>query len=123
MTTSHEVFVALLNEGTPVWRPVPAKHIAVDIYLLQGNVPDGESWQFLPNTQVRCKTHHFTDGENGLVAIGHRCLISTQSSMTKSPARHRRRFAAKGVIRGLGKKGAKTYLQLYALSSRTAFFI
>jgi hypothetical protein len=69
MTTSHEVFVALLDEGTTVWRPVRAKHVADDVYLLQGNVPDGESWQFLPNTQVRCKAHNFRDGENGLVAI------------------------------------------------------
>lgn len=69
MTTSHKVFVALLDESTPVWRPVGAQHVADDVYLLQGSVPNGESWQFLPDTQVRCKTHNFSDGESGLVAI------------------------------------------------------
>ena len=44
------VFVALLNEGTEVWRPADAEPLGGDLYRLLGTVPDDESWQFLTRT-------------------------------------------------------------------------
>ena len=69
MTMPHEIYVVLLGEGTEVWRPVEALPIGNDIFLLQGQIPSGESWQFPPGTQVRCKEHVFAGGEHGLVAV------------------------------------------------------
>nr|WP_294838384.1 hypothetical protein [uncultured Methylotenera sp.] len=69
MTTAHEIYVALLGEGTEVWRPVEAKSIGNNVFLLQGKIPSGESWQFTPGTQVRCKEYIFAGGEHGLVAV------------------------------------------------------
>jgi hypothetical protein len=69
MTTVREIYVALLGEGTEVWRPVNAQPIGNDVFLLQGQIPNGESWEFSPGTQVRCKEHIFASGELGLVAV------------------------------------------------------
>ena len=69
MATTHEIYVALLGEGTEVWRPVEAQPIGNNVFLVQGEIPSGESWQFSPGTQVRCKEHVFASGEHGLVAI------------------------------------------------------
>ena len=64
MATAHEIYVALLGEGTEVWRPVEAQPIGNDVFLLQGQISSGESWQFAPGTQVRCKEHIFAGGEH-----------------------------------------------------------
>ena len=69
MAIAREIYVALLGEGTEVWRPVEAQPIGNDVFLLQGQIPSGESWQFTPGTQVRCKEHIFAGGEHGLVAV------------------------------------------------------
>jgi hypothetical protein len=63
-----KVFVALLNEGTEVWRPVDAEHLGGDLYRLLGLVPDDESWQFQPGDTVHCAAKVFREG-NALVAI------------------------------------------------------
>ena len=52
------IYVALLNEGTPVWRPTEGLKICADIYELQAT-PDydseDEEWEFKPGTKVICE--------------------------------------------------------------------
>jgi hypothetical protein len=66
-TTIH---VALLGEGTHVWRPVPARRIGADVFELLGHEihdPNLEEWEFLPGMRVRCETV-VRHGEELLVA-------------------------------------------------------
>jgi hypothetical protein len=63
------VYVALLGEGTEVWRPVAAIPVSATVFRLLGTVPNGESWQFSPGSNVRCVSHVFSGGEPGLVAV------------------------------------------------------
>ena len=68
MTPTREIYVALLNEGTTVWRPVQARPLAGDEFEILGPVPAEETWEFPPGAVVRCKTHRFNDGVVGLRA-------------------------------------------------------
>jgi hypothetical protein len=69
METTEQVFVALLNEGTGVWRPVPATRIKKNVFRLEGSVPSDEEWEFLPGQLVECEQKVFSGGSSGLVAI------------------------------------------------------
>jgi len=69
MSAEHKIYVALLEEGTDVWRPVMAKQISENGFLVLGEVSAEESWQFAPGTQVRCEEHIFSGVERGLVAV------------------------------------------------------
>ena len=69
------IYVALLNEGVEVWRPVRAERVGEDSYVLLGPAPDGavydpddEEWEFKPGTVVRCERHAFSGGSSGFVA-------------------------------------------------------
>ena len=63
-----DVHVALLGEGTPVWRPVQARHVRGTVYEILGSIPDGEEWEFQPGELVECEQHAFSGGSSGLVA-------------------------------------------------------
>jgi hypothetical protein len=68
---SSIVYVYLLNEGTDVWRPVPATKLKENVYLLHGSEifdPEDEDWEFLPGTKVFVK-ERLSDGAKILVAI------------------------------------------------------
>jgi hypothetical protein len=71
MTKSITVYVKLLNEGVPVFRPVPARVLGKDTFVLE-STPDYESaeetWEFLPGTKVRCEYRQL-DRETVLVAV------------------------------------------------------
>jgi hypothetical protein len=67
--TSDQVYIRLLNEGTEVWRPVPALRIADGLYRLSGTRTDEEEWEFEPGAIVRCVRYRFDDGSEGLKAI------------------------------------------------------
>lgn len=69
MVTDLQIFVALLEECVDVWRPVMAKPIGEGIFLILGEIPSDEIWQFVPGTQVRCEERMFDNGELGLVAV------------------------------------------------------
>ena len=66
MTT---IYLALLNEGVDVWRPVEATHLSADRYRVEGKIPDHEEWAFAPGTTVRCEHKMFSSGVARLTAI------------------------------------------------------
>jgi len=69
-TNSTVVFVRLLGEGTDVWRPVTARELGGDRFLLlepDDYDPEDEEWEFLPNRIVICQ-HESRDGRQVLIA-------------------------------------------------------
>jgi len=69
MNTAQRVYVALLDEGVEVWRPVDATYLEDDQHMLSGLVPDDELWEFQPGEVVRCRERTFSDGATALVAF------------------------------------------------------
>jgi hypothetical protein len=69
MSKRDTIYVALLDEGIDVWRPVEAERISPDSYLIveQGYDPAIERWEFEPGTVVRCRKEK-RDGRQILVA-------------------------------------------------------
>ena len=60
-----EIYVALLNEGLEVWRPVKALRLSPSKYkILEDNEYDNESeqWEFPPGTIVMCEKKKIKDG-------------------------------------------------------------
>jgi hypothetical protein len=59
-----EIFVALLDEGVDVWRPVEAQHLHDNIYRIEDQPYDRdvETWQFEPGTEVVCEMVDASDG-------------------------------------------------------------
>jgi hypothetical protein len=52
-----------------VWRPVEARHLGDDQYVISGATPPHETWEFQPGEVVRCRVRTFSDGSIGLVAF------------------------------------------------------
>ena len=71
MADPTQIYVALLNEGVEVWRPVDATHVGSDRYriLSPNETPGDERWEFQQGALVRCRTRTFADGIVGLVAF------------------------------------------------------
>jgi len=65
------IFVALLDEGVEVWRPVEARPLAHDLFRIVGVEPDvaDERWQFPAGAIVRCELKMFSTGQAELVAV------------------------------------------------------
>lgn len=61
---SVTVYVALLNEGVDVWRPVEAEPTPAGYRLLQTPDcdPDDEAWEFPPGSFVRCEVRRLSSG-------------------------------------------------------------
>ena len=68
MAAAVQIFVALLDEGAEVWRPVEARPLGGESYEILGPVPADERWQFTPGQRVLCREKAFSDGSKGLVA-------------------------------------------------------
>ena len=51
----QQIYVALVNEGVTVWRPVLAEQVEEDCWRLLGAQPTDEEWQFQPGEVVRCE--------------------------------------------------------------------
>jgi hypothetical protein len=62
------VYVALLDEGTAVWRPVAAEKVGPDLFRLLDCVPVDECWQFEPGEIVRCEARALSGGRAVWVA-------------------------------------------------------
>ncbi len=58
------IYVALLDEGVDVWRPVRAEHLFDNVYCIveQPYNRQAESWQFEPGTTVVCESIESADG-------------------------------------------------------------
>jgi hypothetical protein len=67
----EEIYVRLLEEGTEVYRPVPATHVGSSVYLIDPralyNRAD-EMWEFPPGSRV-VVVRKILSGETKLVAI------------------------------------------------------
>ena len=64
------IYVALLNEGTDVWRPVQALRRANGVFEIvsRNDDPESEYWQFSPGSLVRCIERDLAHGPS-LVAV------------------------------------------------------
>lgn len=63
------VYVKLQDEGTEVWRPVPAELTQEGHHRLLGTQDSDELWAFEPGSLVRCEKRRFPCGLHGLVAV------------------------------------------------------
>ena len=70
MTKANRViiYVELLEEGTPCWRPVEAEHLGSELYRIVGEKPEDEVWAFSVGDVVRCKLQAFQTDCPQLVA-------------------------------------------------------
>ena len=62
---SDQIYVALLDEGINVWRPVPALRLESNTYVVlrpDDYDPSVETWQFPPGTLVVCEQKQLADG-------------------------------------------------------------
>jgi hypothetical protein len=64
MSRSAQIYVALINEGVDVWRPVEAEHLRDNVYRILSQPYDRtvESWQFEPGDVVLCEMIESSDG-------------------------------------------------------------
>jgi hypothetical protein len=64
------IYMELLDEGTPAWRPVQAVHVAGDFYrVVSENLhPGDERWRFPSGSVVRCEERFLSRGSS-LVAV------------------------------------------------------
>jgi len=64
MTNVVKIYIALLDEGTDVWRPVKAEQISSNVYRILDQSYDRttERWQFEPGDVVLCEMVESQDG-------------------------------------------------------------
>ncbi len=69
MNEPDTIYVALLDEGIDVWRPVAAQRLSSDRYLILEQDYDRaiERWEFEPGAVVRCRAQD-RDGRQILIA-------------------------------------------------------
>lgn len=68
-----DIYIQLLDEGTVVYRPVPALQVNDNVYRLEGydiyeRVKDDEVWEFTPGMVVIVEEKNLSDGAY-LVAV------------------------------------------------------
>jgi hypothetical protein len=65
MREGEEIFVRLPDEAVEVWRPVQARNIGDDRYLIleQPYDREGERWEFEPGAEVTCAVVRAEAGE------------------------------------------------------------
>jgi hypothetical protein len=65
------IFVALMDEGVDVWRPVQARSLGGGLYRIIGVDGDtnDETWQFPAGAVVKCEHGQFADGRSGMTAV------------------------------------------------------
>jgi hypothetical protein len=64
------IYVALLDEGIPCWRPVEAIHKRDDIFTIIGKNlnPEDEHWEFSCGEDVHCQSYAPSEGVTRLTA-------------------------------------------------------
>jgi hypothetical protein len=62
--TRRTIYVALLDEGTDVWRPVDAEELRDGLFRImsENSRPHDERWEFPPGSIVRCERRHLSEG-------------------------------------------------------------
>ena len=75
MSKRDTIYVALLDEGVDVWRPVEAQRLSPDTYLIvdRDYDPRTERWEFEPGTAVRCRKENRN---------GRQILVATEAART-----------------------------------------
>jgi hypothetical protein len=60
----RDIYVQILDEGTPVYRPVEADFVAHGIYRLKESrsYDSDECWEFPPGSLVKCEERTLQDG-------------------------------------------------------------
>lgn len=71
MSDTATIYVALLEEGTDVWRPVAAVPLGGNRFRLSGPTPEDEIWEYRPGDAVVAELRTFADTESGLVAVAY----------------------------------------------------
>jgi len=63
MTDVAQIYIALLDEGVDVWRPVQAERLSGNTYRILSQAYDRriESWQFEPGDVVLCEMVESSD--------------------------------------------------------------
>ena len=65
----REIYVALLDKGSDVWRRVDAVYEGDDSYrIVSENKDAAERWEYTTGEIVRCRSTTMADGEHVLVA-------------------------------------------------------
>lgn len=59
------IYVELLDEGTPTWRPVEAERVADGLYRIVSENPDPEDehWRYPSGSLVRCEQKELSGGQ------------------------------------------------------------
>lgn len=66
-----EVFVELLDEGIPTWRPTMAIPLGGSLFQILATPnydPENEAWTFLPDTTIALEKKVFSDGKERFAA-------------------------------------------------------
>ena len=65
MSPVTEIYVALLDEGVAVWKPVRAEQVHGKVYRIldQPYDRDNETWQFEPGERVECEWITLDEGQ------------------------------------------------------------
>jgi hypothetical protein len=64
------VYLALLDEGVAVWRPVSAEPVSPSLHRPCGSVPENKLWDFGPDEVIRCDEHMFSGSTCALTHAG-----------------------------------------------------
>ena len=74
-----EIYVALLDEGTDVWRPVKARLVSGKVYKIvdQAYNTEDETWEFTPGTEVVCEQRILSNGGRD-----RECLVAVSGHLT-----------------------------------------
>jgi len=75
-------YMALLNEGTDVWRPVELSETG-GVLIVVGKEPDDEEWQFKPGSIVRLDRQQHSDGEVDVIVASGRLSGRSNHIMRK----------------------------------------
>ena len=68
MKSSATIYVELLEEGTPCWKPVQAISVGGELYRIIEEKPQGEKWAFSKDDIVKCRMRTFQQADSQLTA-------------------------------------------------------
>jgi hypothetical protein len=78
------IYVALLDEGVDVWRPVEAEELRDSVYRIISENPNAEDerWEFPPRAIVRCEWRALSEGPC-LVAVARAAVYSARCTQRR----------------------------------------